>query len=499
MALADRTQSLTSQSILLMAGRGLGFVVAFSAPIVLVRLLTQAEFGTYKQFFLIAGTLLSLLDFGLAASLFYFIPKDPQRAGNYLRQTALVSFIVGSVVAGVLWFMRDPFATWLNSPLLGTLMPFLAVYLMFEIVGQLLESVVVLEKQAKLAAVLFAGSDSVRVMSLLVPATLTGDLRWVAAGASGYAALRFTALVAWSWWQYRARMQRGRLLYEFGSHVGYALPFGAGGVLHHGLNTYHSFYIAATFSPAIYAVYAVGCQQIAPVSIFFRSLFEVTLVRMTEHAKARRLDAMRELWRKLIAKQAVLLVPLFVAMWLLAAAFIEALFTADYLDAVPIFRVYLLLLPLIMLNDHAVLRACARTGFIFVANTAAVVVSLILVPILVTRFALVGAVAGFVGGMAVMKILGLGKVAALLNVPFHDLLPWRALAKTFAASLITAVLVYPLQQFFTLAIARFFVCGAIFWVIYFAVAWVGNVFGPDEKRFIAQLGQRIGVVPGSLR
>lgn len=492
MGIGARTQSLTSQSVLLMAGRGVGFVMSLATPIVLVRLFVQADFGVYKQFFLIAATVIGLADVGFAASLYYFIPKDRERAGNYLLQTASTTVLVGALVAGTLWVAREPFAAWLNSPAMVQLMPLLFAYVVFEVLGTLLEFLVVLEKQARLAAIVFAGSDTFRVVSIVGAAVVTTDLRWVAAAAVLYAFVRFTALVVWSFWQYRARFQRDMLVVNFGGQLRYALPFGAAGLLQYAVYNLHAFYAAATVTPALYAVYAVGCQQIAPISIFFRSVFEVTLVRMTEHAKEERLEAMRQLWYNLIAKQAILLVPLFVVLWVLAEAFIEGVFTAEYLGAVPIFRIYLLLVPLTMLNDHAVLRALARTGFILLANSGALLANVLAVPILATQIGLRGAVTGFIVGVVTMKAFGLWKVAELLRVPVFRVIPWKAFTKPLVGSVVAASIMYPVLSTLDVAIVRFFVCGALFWAVYFGVAWVGNVFGPDEKRLIHQIWQRVG-------
>ena len=56
------TRSATVDSIfgpafVLMAGRGLGFLVLFAVPVVLARVFDPAAFGTYKQVFLIYTTL----------------------------------------------------------------------------------------------------------------------------------------------------------------------------------------------------------------------------------------------------------------------------------------------------------------------------------------------------------------------------------------------------------------------------------------------------------
>ncbi len=482
-----------------MLGRSLGFILSFAIPVVLIRLLTQADFGTYKQFFLVAGTLVAILDVGTAASLFYFIPIDRRRAANYLLQTVLVSATLALAAAGALWLLRNYVAAWLNSPLLTELTPFLAAYIILELLGSLLEYLVIIEKQAKLGALLFAGSDAVRAIALLLPAILTADLFWVAAGAAVFATIRFAMFVLWVGWQYRGRLQSGLRLVGFKSQIHYSFPFAGAGLLDRALFTFHSFYVATVFSPAVFAIYAVGCTQIAPVQIFFRSLFEVALVRMTEFLAVRDLASARTLWLKLIGKQATVVIPLVVILWLLARPLIEGVFTAEYLEATPIFRIYVLMILLTMFNDHCVLRARAQTRFIFFANVVALAACVVLVPILTRQLGVKGAALGLIGGVFTMKLLGLVRAAQMLEVPLRDMIPWQAIARISAGTALAAAVVYPSAALFDAPLLRFFVCGAAFWLAYFVVAWFGKILTVDEKNLIARTARSLFPVPRALR
>jgi hypothetical protein len=53
--------------------------ITFSIPLVLARTMALAEYGTYKQLFLIAQTLALVLPFGMAQSLYFFIPRAESR------------------------------------------------------------------------------------------------------------------------------------------------------------------------------------------------------------------------------------------------------------------------------------------------------------------------------------------------------------------------------------------------------------------------------------
>ena len=81
--------AISKPAFLLVVGRTIGFAASFIIPVLLVRTFNQAEFGTYKQLFLIYGTLYGLAQFGMAESLYYFVPRKPQEAGPYIANTLI--------------------------------------------------------------------------------------------------------------------------------------------------------------------------------------------------------------------------------------------------------------------------------------------------------------------------------------------------------------------------------------------------------------------------
>ena len=64
-----RQGGILTQAGPLMLGRGGATVLGFALPLILTRLLPQAEFGTYKQVWLVVTTAYFMLQLGLAQSL----------------------------------------------------------------------------------------------------------------------------------------------------------------------------------------------------------------------------------------------------------------------------------------------------------------------------------------------------------------------------------------------------------------------------------------------
>ena len=82
-ALLRPERSRRALSLWITTARAFAALVGIAVPLVLVRVFDQTAFGYYKELFLIAGTAVPLLSFGLPASVFYLGPRHPHPDQDY--------------------------------------------------------------------------------------------------------------------------------------------------------------------------------------------------------------------------------------------------------------------------------------------------------------------------------------------------------------------------------------------------------------------------------
>src|SRR5688500_12458731 len=143
----------------LATGRAPGLAIAFAIPLVLARVLDQADFGTYKQLFLIYATLFGLAQLGMAESLYYFVPRDPAHAGRHVANSLVALGAVGVLCVLVLTSARESVASWLTNPALAQHLPLLAWFLALMLTSAVFEIVLISKKKHASAAWVYAGSD----------------------------------------------------------------------------------------------------------------------------------------------------------------------------------------------------------------------------------------------------------------------------------------------------------------------------------------------------
>src|SRR2546426_6063139 len=190
-------ESTFKPALMLMTGRALAFAVTFFVPAVLARVFTQTEFGTYKQFILITYTLYSLGQFGLAECLFYFLPANPGRAGRYAFNSLVMLGMMGVLFSSALILNASRVAHWLNNDPLTAYMPLSGIYLIFMLMGTVLEITMITRKKFRLATGTYVASDILRAAFLILPALITGNLEWTLIGAVTFCALRVAAILGY--------------------------------------------------------------------------------------------------------------------------------------------------------------------------------------------------------------------------------------------------------------------------------------------------------------
>jgi O-antigen/teichoic acid export membrane protein len=95
----DGAPSLARQATWLLVAKTIGFALTFALPLVLVRTLTQHDFGLYKQAFLVVVTAVTILPLGFGMTAFYFLPREPERQGSVVLHILLVHSAIGAIVA----------------------------------------------------------------------------------------------------------------------------------------------------------------------------------------------------------------------------------------------------------------------------------------------------------------------------------------------------------------------------------------------------------------
>ena len=451
----------------LAAGRALGFASTFLIPVVLVRVLDQAEFGTYKQLFLVYATLFGIAPLGMAECLYYFAPLDPARAGRFVANSVLALLVTGGLSLVALTLGSHALADGMENPSFAAHATLLGLFVALTMMSAVTEITMITRNRHRLSAVTYTASDAVRALCLVVPALIWRDVRSVMLGAVVFAFARALLTIVY------LRVELGRELKPdlslLRKQLGYALPFAAAVTLEITQGSLHQFVVAHSFDTTTFAVYSVGCLQIPLVDFVATGAGSVLMVKMAERSGPADNGARLELWYEAVRKLALLLLPLVALLLVAGRELIMFLFTERFAASVPVFLVSSLAIAFAALPTDSALRAYGDTRVLFTMNVVRLaVVGGSIVPLL-SGFGIVGAAASMVLGTVAVKTVALVRLRRLLGVGTAQLLPYRDLASTLALSVGAALLAWGAKSLLVTSVfASMTVAGVVFVITYLA-------------------------------
>ena len=419
----------------LATGRAPGLAIAFAIPLVLARTFDQAEFGTYKQLFLIYATLFGIAQLGMAESLYYFVPRESATAGRHAANALSALAVIGLTCVAVLFAFRTEIAAWLSNPALVPHLVPLGWFLALMLVSAVFEIVLISRRKPGTAAWAYALSDIGRAACFVIPAALAFGLRGVMAGAVAFAAVRAAVAAMTLWREFGPALRPdARVLAR---QLAYALPFALAvgiEVLH--IN-WHQYAVAARFDAAAFAVYAVGCLQVPVIDLIVTSAVNVMMVEMAV-VKDRDIAAARSLWHDTMSRLAFMIFPVAAFLMVMAHDIIVLLFTGTYAASAPIFMWWSLTMLVSVMVVDGVLRVFAQTKYLVVQNVAQLILVAALAGPLLSLFGLVGAVLATLLAAAVVKAAAVVRISRLMGVPVSAALPYRRLVTAAMCAAIAA-------------------------------------------------------------
>lgn len=429
---------LTTQAGLLASSRAAGQVANALVGVVVVRFLTQNDFGTFRQIYLLYATLLVLTDLGLCESLYYFLPRQPRKSVTILRRAILATGALQIAAGMALMGFAAQIGRFFNNPQLASFMGLFSLALGLNVMTRQWDVQLIALQKIPLAAAVSGGFEVLKVLFLFVAVMLVPDVHSLLWAMVAAAALKFLAYGV-----YLAKEQGLFTVAAPGNgaaeHFGYALALGGPAILNIAATQAHQFIVGYSFLPVEYAVYSVACFQVPFIGVLATSIIEVMLVRITSSRAQEHYDEVRQVWNSACTKAMMIFMPMAVGLAVLSTPLISLLFTRRYADAAPLFSILMIALPLQALFTDNVLRAYGEMKSYSGFYAARLALGLGLGAAGVYFFHLWGVAVSSVLALAIIKGWQLRKVASLLKVPYTSVLPWMQIGKIALASAVAAL------------------------------------------------------------
>lgn len=449
---------------------------------ILARLLTQADFGTYRQLFMIYTLLSAIFMIGLPQSIYYFIPKANARIkGTIISQTVDIFTILGLICSIFLLVFHKETAQLFHNPKLSKVLLLYAFYPFLMFLSQLYYSVMIALQQARKAASFVIFSLICDVILILTMALVTHRLTYIVLG------LMISVAMQWLYARYNLNkyMEKGKLFAVdkdlLVKQLSYALPIGVASIIGVITMQLDKLVISGKFSPELFAIYSVGAAELPFIGIITNSVNAVLLPAMSSKTDK---SEIQNLYRGAVRKNALLLIPLFVFCFVFAPNIIQILYSAKYMDSVLFFRVYLLTMPLRIATYGIIFQVFNQTKYIFRLSVLTLVLDIGLNFALIHILGIIGPAIASVLSTYVFAILSLFIFKKYLGLKLRALFPIEPiirilLVSIFVGSLCNMIHFIPVIYYFQLAIGFI-----VFSMLYIVIGSVAGAIMPYDRQFL---------------
>jgi len=431
---------------------GLGAVKTFDhathflLPVVLTRCLDAATFGEYRLLWLIVGTVMTVATLNMAGGLFFFLPRSDARGKRlYIHQTLL--FLAASgLVCGALVGPWNPLLPAAVAPIAqyGWMVPaFVALW----VSAVLLDFLPTIDERIRWQAFATGTTSVLRVALVGAAAWLTGDLRAVLWMLLAFVLVKIALLLYYvhrhhglgAPWLERA---------AFADQFSHCAPFGVSNALYSLRAQTDQWVAASLFALTSFAAFSIAAIVGHVVQILRHSVMEAFMPTMSRLQAAGDVRGMMAMNSRANAMVGTMLYPLLALAFAFAEEIITVIYTAAYLEAAPVMRVYIVGMLAMVVEVGSIVLLLRQGPFALRITALVLPISVAVSWGAAQQLGLAGAALGSVAAIYLDRALLLRRVAHHTGIALRELQAWRTLARTLAMAAACGLLAWFLVQQF---------------------------------------------------
>ncbi|MGY3343698.1 MULTISPECIES: lipopolysaccharide biosynthesis protein [unclassified Bradyrhizobium] len=437
------------------------YAMQMALPVILVRHLTQQEFGDYRLMWLVASTGLILFTLFLPQSLIYFLPRAaPGARPKLVGNTLLSLFALGGLSVLSLLILMPVLPGSIAG--LQRYSPLVQIFVGTWILASILDVLPNADGKTEWQAGTTVGFAIIRAAALAGSAVASREVAWVLVAMCGVAAVKVGIALIYALFaaeepglafdRQLARMQ-----------LNYSLPFAVAQGLFLLRVQADQWVVAANFSNTAFALISIASTVLLVGTLTRQPLNDALLPKISSLVGAGKVDDARSLIQKGYLVLGLMLPPVLGLLISTANELVELIYTREYLGAVPLMRVYLL-------GQMATVFAAGHLLQVFgfgrraaIIGTISLLLSIALSILGLQFFGLAGVVAGSTMSLVVWECWALSMVAKALGTSIAQLIRLDQSSKVIAVVAVGVLVVHILcSGLDTSFFLRLFVKSSIF-------------------------------------
>ena len=460
-------------------GSFFSFLVGIVSPMILSRVFSKADYGTYKQVMYVYSTLLVVFTLGLPKAYSYFLPKYGKEYSKDIINKITYLFIgMGAAFSIVLFFSSGLIANILKNPNLDLAMKVFSPTPLFLLPTIGLDSIYATFRKTQYITIYTVLTRTLTVALIVLPVFIYHGTYIHAIIGFDVASL-LTCVIALAMKSApvsNEEIKKSPLSYK--DIFRFSIPLMVASFWGIILKSTNQFFISRFFGNEIFADFSNGFMEIPFATMVIGAITTVLLPRFSELEEGERMnDQIYAIWLSTLEKSAKIIFPILIFSIVFARLIMICMYGDVYSSSTWYFMIKNISSLLYIIPFAPILLAIGKTKQYANAHMVAAIL------IVVLEFICVKTIYSPIAIAIISEICQAIKIYLMMRViayyagrPILELVPVKPLFKILISCIIAALVTLALSQLLTLnKFILIVLCAFSFCVIYYGICWVAKL------------------------
>lgn len=388
----------------------LNSLITLFAGVVLARLLPQALLGIYREISFVYSFVVPFMLLELPTAVLYFLPRyKGEERWLYIESIYTFSVIAGIVFILIFFFLSPVFETY-GTKVQGTAYLFMLISIAapFTFISTFFRQILITIRELKILfffGIIYALSSCLPIVANFLAVNEEEKLEFLILAVVVQNIIGAIIAIYWFLCSKERRNQLPELSLrklpnffhqKWAEQFRYSIYFVARLPMALLAKDFARLIIMAFLSTDSFAIYTIGAVVIPFLPTLRTALINTLVPEVAKkyHETGKISKETLYVWRRATQLMAFIIIPAFVVLEVFGYEFIVGLYTSKYIDSVPIFRVFLFLIPSYLFSYDIFLQGIGNTKPIFISSIIFLIVNVITSFLLLKYLGLIGPAMG---------------------------------------------------------------------------------------------------------
>ena len=475
-------QTLSNKAGIISFGKLSVSLSGLVAAMVLSRCLSETDYGTYRQIWLVFNTMVPLFILGLPISINYFIPqKDSSEQKAFNAQTYLLLTCSGIIFSMMIWGGASFIAGRFHNPNLLKMLRIFSFIPLLTLPTLYYQNLLVCLNRPGSAAAISSIMAISRLAAVAIPASLGASLAKIFLSLTVFSVFQLM-VVSYHVFKPFAGIPLTWKRSLITRQLKYSIPIGLSTIVGTLTLQIDKFFISSSFSASQYAIYTNGAMEIPLIGILTGSVTAVLMPEFVKFHKTGNGEILIRTWHNAIRKVGLVIFPVMFFLLVFSTDFITVLFSAKYVGSTEIFDIYLMTLPMRITSFGMILLCMGFSSIVFRYSVYTLILNFFLNYVLIETIGFMGPAIATVVSIYLMGYIQLKKVAQKSELSMQSIFPWKTLVHIIVVSAGTGLVLVFAKKYFPMdvGVARLILGGVLYMTLFMAGAFFSHLMTKND-------------------